>query len=157
VGWRREITPLLQNFGIKVLDPSDKPPGFVDEDSDNRELRNHLIETEQYDLVSKYVKEIRTGDLYMVDKSHFMIAAIDLNIYATGTWEEIFWINRLKCPILVWCLQGKKKAPHWLFGVINHKNIFDTMEDVIKYLEYIAYDPAPETLGRWRFFDYNLM
>ena len=40
VGWRKTMTPILKDIGIGVLDPSDKPTTFAQEDSNFREQIN---------------------------------------------------------------------------------------------------------------------
>ena len=39
-GWRKMITPILKDIGIGVLDPSDKPTSFAQEDDDFRNKIN---------------------------------------------------------------------------------------------------------------------
>ena len=77
------------------------------------------------------MKEIRNVDLRMVDISDFIIANIDLDVHACGTYEEIVTANRQKKPIIVRMKQGKSHAPDWLLGMLgsSHNMIFETLLD----------------------------
>jgi hypothetical protein len=150
--WRAEITPILKKLGVVVLDPVHKPLDCAREDFDNRVLRRKYKQEGNYDKVAEFVKEIRHVDLRMVDTADFLIVSLDLDAYPCGTWEELFWANRQKKPILVWVPQGKKEAPDWLFGTIPHQMIFSSMKSIIQYLEEVDGGEDPETYGRWIFF-----
>ena len=47
------------------------------------------------------MKQIRPVDLRMVDICDFLIVNLDLEVHATGTYEELYWANRCIKPILV--------------------------------------------------------
>ena len=134
VTWRQELTPVLKDFGIRVIDPCKKPILTVREDDETRWWIEHYKEMGQYDKIRKHFGSIRSADLRCVDISDFIIAHIDLDVHACGTYEEIVTANRQKKPVLVWCKQGKAKAPNWLFFMLPHEYIFSTIEEVIDYL-----------------------
>lgn len=152
-GWRNQITPLLRSLGIVVLDPLLKPTDIGLETDDNRSTRKVLKQKGRYELFSEIMRSIRHVDLRMVDISDFIIAYIDLDTYSCGTIEEIVVCNKQKKPVIVLCKQGKSSCPDWIFGMIPHETIFNSIEEVIDYLRYINSDPGPETLGRWVFFN----
>jgi nucleoside 2-deoxyribosyltransferase len=153
-GWRKTITPLLRSMGIVVFDPLLKPTDIGLEADDNRSSRKFLKEEEKFDEFSEIMRNIRHTDLRMVDISDFMIAYIDLDIFACGTIEEIVVCNKQKKPVLMLCKQGKVHCPDWIFGMLPHEFIFGSIEEIIDYLKDIDKGSEPDTLGRWIFFNY---
>ena len=51
---------------------------------------------------------------------------------------------------------GKKKLNFWMFGRINPDFVFDSFEDVQKYLEGVDDETIRADSSRWIFFDYNI-
>lgn len=152
ITWRNKITPLIENFGVKIINPCDKPIHGIKEDEETRWWIEYYKETKQYDKIKNQFSTIRNADLRCVDISDFIIAHIDLRVHACGTYEEIVTANRQKKPVLVWCEQGKHKAPNWLFFMLPHEHIFSTHEELISYLEYIDSHQNVKNLSRWFFF-----
>lgn len=150
-GWRDYITPLLEQLGIVVFNPIKKPGSIGMEDAATHELKLHLKKNQEYAALSLLMKTIRSVDLRLVDISDFLIVNLDLDIHPCGTYEEIFWANRQKKPILIRVVQGKQSTPDWLFGTIPHELFFDTWDDIIKYLSHINTDINVNTLNRWWF------
>lgn len=153
IGWREKITPHLENMGIKVLNPCNKPIESAKEDAYTRKRIESLKKTQQFEKIRKEYGHIRNADLRCVDVSDFVIAHIDILVHACGSYEEIFTANRQKKPVLIWCEQGKCNAPNWLFFTIPHETIFNSMEELLKYLENINHLKNLEHLDRWFFFD----
>jgi len=151
VSWRQRITPYLSTMGIKVLDPCKKMvKNFSEEDA--RHWIEYYKETQQYHKIRQSFGVIRSADLRCVDISDFIIAHIDLETHACGTYEEITTANRQKKPVLVWCEQGKQKAPNWMFFMLPHEHIFSSMEEIINYLQHIDCLNDTKQLQRWFFF-----
>ncbi len=154
IGWRRRIIPDLNKLGVIVFDPTNKPTrGVAIEDTKFRNEITKLKQEGRYDEASDIVRQIRVIDLRMVDTSDFIICNLDTSIHACGTYEEIFWANREKKPILVHCEQSKEEIPHWLVGTIPHQHIFDTWATLVGYLKHVAYENNINTYNRWIFFD----
>lgn len=152
-GWRDNITPFLEDSGIIVFNPIKKPGKMGLEDSATQEFKKYLKSSQDYDKLSGLMKTIRSVDLRLVDISDFLIVNLDLDIHPCGTYEEIFWANRQKKPIIVHMVQGKQNAPDWLFGTIPHDMIFSSWDEIKKYLNYIDSNDKVETFNRWYFFD----
>ena len=150
--WRDRITPILENMNVKVLNPCKKPTTTVKEDAETRHWIEYYKETGQYDKIRHHYGIIRNADLRCVDICDFIIAHIDIDTHACGTYEEIVTANRQKKPILIWCEQGKSKAPNWLFFMLPHEQIFSSMEEVINHLRHIDKIEDTRTLSRWFFF-----
>jgi hypothetical protein len=152
VTWRKEITPILENLGVVVIDPCMKPVSTVIENDETRWWIDYYKETGQYEKIRKNFGIIRSADLRCVDVSDFIIAYIDLDTHACGTYEEIVTANRQKKPVLIWCKQGKNKAPNWLFFMLPHEHIFDSFDDLMSYLISINNMKNIKDLSRWFFF-----
>ena len=88
VKWRQYMTPKLQQLGVGVLDPCDKPSDYGTEDQDTRGLISQLKKFGEYDEVSKIVKPICAIDLRMVDIAHFIVMSLDVDYHLCGSYQE---------------------------------------------------------------------
>lgn len=153
VGWRDKITPFLESLGVIVFNPIKKPTSLGVEDEATQRLKKSLKLQQNYDELSILMKHIRSVDLRLVDISDFLIVNLDLETHPCGTYEEIFWANRQKKPIIIHMVQGKQNAPDWLFGTIPHQMIFSSWEDIEKYLVEVNISDSIVSHNRWYFFD----
>jgi hypothetical protein len=152
VEWRNYIAPMLESLNVVVLDPCKKPINGVIEDENTRHWIEYYKETSQYEKIRSNFSIIRSADLRCVDVSDFVIALIDLDIHMCGSYEEIVTANRQKKPVLIWCKQGKKHAPNWLFFMLPHEHIFDSIDQILLYLNEINKTKNIKNLQRWFFF-----
>ena len=84
--------------------------------------------------------------------------SVDTDVHACGTYEEIAVANSQKKPVLVWCQQGKAAAPNWLFFMLPHQHIFDSMENLMGYLAYVhKHNGDVDHYKRWFFFNKDKM
>jgi hypothetical protein len=151
--WRKKITPYLEDMNINIINPCNaNNVKHVSEGFETRKWIEHYKETGQYDKIKNF-KNIRSADLRCVDVSDFVIVHLDIESHLCGSYEELFTANRQKKPVLVWCKQGKRNAPNWLFFSIPHEHIFSSMHDVIDYLKYINTKQNTADLNRWLFFN----
>lgn len=151
--WRDMLTPELHRLGVMVFNPLKKPlnEDCAIENEHNRDLRKQWkIDGDYHKLDS--VKRIRSTDLAMVDRSDFIIANIDTDVHACGTYEELFWANRCKKPVLVHCVQGKEGCPDWLFWTLPSVHIFSSWSGLLGTLDKVNETGTDET-GRWILFD----
>ncbi len=151
-GWRNHITSFLQPLGVEVFNPLKKPTTAGIESIETVKYKNLLKKEKRYEELSSIMKAIRNVDLRMVDVCDFLIANIDLDHYAVGTYEEIFLANRQKKPIVIHIEQGKQNAPDWLFGAIPHELIFSDWEELELYILHINGSNSFENYNRWIFF-----
>jgi hypothetical protein len=151
IGWRENISPFLKSLGVNINDPLKKSGDLGIEDSLTYSQKKALKASQDYDNLSLLMKEIRRVDLRLVDISDFLIANLDLDIHPCGTYEEIFWANRQKKPIIVHVEQLKQAAPDWLFGTVPHQMIFSTWLEIRDYLNHINNSKDIETFNRWYF------
>jgi len=153
-GWRRNITKFLVDRKIIVLDPTNKPKNnCVNDEIQLLPQMKKWRENEEYDKLTKIIKQIRHFDLRCVDLASFTITYLDLDIVMCGTWEELFWCNRLKKPCLVMIKQSKQNTPNWLFGTIPHQYIFSTWKELKNYIAHIDESPKIDDDNRWVFFE----
>ncbi len=157
-GWRDQISPSLEEMGVVVLNPCKKPIDVGVEDEDSTRWINFYKETGKFDKIREDYGVIRTVDLRCVDISDFIVASIDLDVHACGTYEEIAIANSQKKPVLVWCQQGKKNAPNWLFFMLPHEHIFSSLDDLLRYIKSVdSSESQPEHYKRWFFFNKKAM
>lgn len=154
-GWRDKITPFLEEMGIVVFNPLNKPTDTGLEDHDSHIIKNKLKFQKRYDELSSMMKTIRSVDLRLVDISDFLVVNLNLDIHPCGTYEEIFTANRQKKPILIHVEQGKEHAPDWLFGTIPHQMIFSNWQELQSYLIHINSSENIEHHKRWYFFHFQ--
>lgn len=152
VQWRQQITPWLVSRGVVVLDPTDKPCEIGVENAETRKFRHEAkVKGDLGPLLAD--KEVRAVDLRMVDISDFLIVNIDINSHPCGTYEEIFWANREKKPVLIRCEQGKYLCPDWLMWTFPECMIFGTWDDLKIYIDHVAFGKDVDRMKRWMFFD----
>ena len=157
IGWRSRITPILKAMGVTVLNPCDKPANVGVEDEKTRNNIESFKKTGRFDKIRKNYGVIRTLDLRCVDISDFVIALIDTDVHACGTYEEISVANSQKKPVLIWCRQGKEKAPNWLFFMLPHQHIFGSLSELLEYLVNIDTGRDTNHYKRWFFFNQEKM
>jgi hypothetical protein len=155
VGWRNDISPFLEEMGIVVLDPCKKEEfmSHAIESVEDRERRHNDKMASNYERLRWEMKDIRNTDLNAVDIVDFIIVNIDTDVHACGTYEEIFWANRMKKPVLVHCEQGKKGLPDWLFGMMPHELMFSDWTALKEYLVGVNSGMDERTFNRWTLFD----
>jgi len=153
--WRKYVQTSLCSLGIVWLDPTNKPIQIGREDRGFNDYLRALKEVGAWSKIAREVKLIRSVDLRMVDIADFLIVHLNLDIQTCGTWEELFWANRMKKPCLVHIAQGKDRCPSWLFGVLPHQMIFSNWEELFCSVRHVAQDSDAlvDDLNRWRFFE----
>ena len=156
-GWRNRVTPILESMGVTVLNPCNKPVQVGLEDEVTRFEIEKLKQSGKFNELRKIYGVIRTLDLRCVDISDFIVASIDTDVHACGTYEEITVANSQKKPVLVWCQQGKSNAPNWLFFMLPHQHIFGSLNDLLEYLLNVHIGKDIKHYKRWFFFDQKRM
>lgn len=151
--WRDRITPILEDMGVIVFNPLDKPIDTGLETDDYRSRRKVWKANNDFHTLSRVMHTVRCVDLRMVDITDFAIVYLDTDVYPCGTLEELFTGNRSKKPYVVWCPQGKWAVPDWLYGTLPHEMFFETEDQVIDYLKRVDSAPEVDTHNRWMFFD----
>ena len=149
--WREEVATKLCGIGITCFDPYKKPfMKDVEEDESSRLEMENWMATNQYQKVSDKMKTIRSYDLNLVDRSDFIIAHLVPDVASWGSAEEIVTAVRMKKPIFISMEGGKSKTPLWMLGMLPHKYIYNSLDEIIKMLYDIDSGNKPIDSDRWR-------
>lgn len=149
--WREEIASELKNINITCFDPYKKPfIKDVEEDEVSRREMEVWMQTKQYDRVTERMKIVRAYDLNLVDRSDFIIAHLVPDVASWGSAEEIVTAVRMKKPIFVSMEGGKAKTPLWMLGMLPHKYIYNSIEEIVNMLHAINSGNKPIDSDRWR-------
>ena len=152
-GWREEMTPFLRAMGVTVFDPYKKPfTNAPEEDEHTHKRMEALMEQGEYDEVAAHFKQVRAFDLSMVDRSDFIVCYLNPHVPTYGTVEELVTAVRMRRPIFVSVEGGKKKTPKWLLGMMPHKYIYDSLDEVKDVLTKIDNGTKEIDSDRWRLF-----
>lgn len=149
--WRERAEAELKEMGVIPLNPYKQP--FIDGPAENESSHSEwqkLLDNGQFDEVTMAWKKIRERDLSMVDKSDFLICYLRTSVFTAGTMEELSNAVRMKRPVFVVLDGGKKKAPFWLFGMLPHKYIYDSFDEVYDILRRINSGEREFDGERWR-------
>lgn len=149
--WRQEVTEKLSKLSITCFNPYEKPfIKDVEEDEGSRILMEKWMQDEDYELVAKKMKTVRAYDLNLVDRSDFIIAHLVPDVASWGSAEEIVTAVREKKPVFVSMQGGKCKAPLWMLGMLPHKYIYNSLDEIIKMLYDIDNGRKNIDSDRWR-------
>ena len=151
--WRDLVKTELAETGIVFFDPLKKPfMDSVNEDKAHMVRLARIREEGRFDELSRVMRKIRVEDLSLVDRSDFLIAVISAKTASWGTAEEVFWANRMKKPIYLVALEGKKGCPFWIFGTLPADQIYDDIHQVIADIRQIDSGQKKLDLDRWKIF-----
>ena len=149
--WREEVAEKLAPLGITCFDPYKKPfIKDVEEDEATRQQMDVWMKTKQYDRVTDRMKTIRAYDLNLVDRSDFIIAHLVPDVASWGSAEEVTLAVREKKPIFISMEGGKSKAPLWMLGMLPHKYIYNSVDEIIEMLYAIDDGSKEIDSDRWR-------
>lgn len=149
--WRNKVKESLSKLGIVCFDPYEKP--FlcdVPENDDVIQDRRSRLALGDFDSVASEMKQIRSYDLNLCDRSDFIFACINPSVASWGSAEEIVTANRMKKPIFLVVEGGKSKTPLWLMGTIPHKYIYDSVDEALAVIEGIHNGSVAIDSSRWR-------
>jgi hypothetical protein len=140
IGFRQRIISIAKDtYGLKIkfLDPTHKLQGLSNEGKNEQDKIKMYKENARWKDLTVFMKKIVRSDLRQVDLCDFLIAKIDKSIHMCGTYNEIVCADIEKKPILTIIEGGKKCAPSWLFGILDHELMFNNEEECVKYLDKI--------------------
>lgn len=149
--WRKEVTEKLSPLEITCFNPYEKPfIKDVEEDEASRRDMETWMKTKQYDRVTEKMKTVRAYDLNLVDRSDFIIAHLVPDVASWGSAEEIVTAVREKKPVFISMEGGKSKTPLWMLGMLPHKYIYNSIDEIIEMLYAIDSGSKPIDSDRWR-------
>jgi len=144
-GWRREIVGKCKKKGIKIkfLDPTNKISKLKKEIDEEHFKLCELKSTGRFDELSDFVKDIVHDDHRGIDIADFGIVYIDMNCHMCGSYFELQSLLTQHKPYFIIIKQGKKEAPGWLFGILDHNYMFDSVDEVVEELRKINEGVTP--------------
>lgn len=151
--WRDKVSIFLNSIGVRVFDPYSKP--FIDSDKleegeDARKVYYQWLKEGKFDQVAERMKPIRNLDLNCVDRADFLIFYINKNIPTFGTIEELVTAVKIKRPIFIYIEGGKENCPLWLFGMLDHRYFYSSIEEIINKLDSINSGKESINNDKWR-------
>lgn len=152
-GWRQDLVPFLKEKNIVVIDPTNKPKGGLNETADLGKQLQAWKEAGEFEKLVEY-KSVRHWDLRYVDISDFLIVHINTDIFACGTFEEIFSANKQKKPVLIHAEHGLRSLPNWIFWTFPLEHLFEDWEELKNYLTWVDTTSSfIDQTRRWRFIE----
>jgi hypothetical protein len=149
--WREYVEGELVPLDVRIFNPYKKPfIKDVKEDEESRDKIRNDMEAGHYSDVSARMKQIRSYDLNLVDRSDFIIAHLLPEVASWGSAEEIVTAVRMKKPIFISMEGGKEKTPLWMMGMLPHHYIYDSIEDVVDMIKKIDNGEKEIDSDRWR-------
>ncbi|MFA5599858.1 MAG: hypothetical protein WDA06_04600 [Phenylobacterium sp.] len=138
IGWRQQFIKLSEEkgLGVQCIDPTNKNNKGFDEIEEARSKLNTWKSKKMFYHFTKTMKKIRRWDLRAVDLSNFVIVYISSAI-SWGTTDEAITAERQNKPILAIVDGDIKNVPDWAFAVIDYKEMFESVEQCVNYLDRI--------------------
>ena len=135
VGWRDAVTPTLETFGIKVLDPC-KKTSTLSEIGEQKKRYTELSMKEDWKTLKEEFWPAVRWDLKSVDMSDFIIFNYDPTLPTVGSIHELVVATFEKKPILLkYDATQLDKFNPWIATFIKEKHFFKTWESMFLYLE----------------------
>ena len=152
-GWREKIKEELKHTGIQFFDPYHRP--YIHDTSEDEGSRTEMLrwmETEKYDLVTRRMTEVRRFDLRLVDLSDWFICMVSPKIASWGTAEELSLMVRQEKPVFVVVddSEGKRKTPLWVMSMVDHKYIYNSVNDAIDTIKAINDGIVKLSSKKWK-------
>ncbi len=149
--WREYVEAELSPLNIRIFNPYKKPfVKDVDEDEDARLSLDHCQKHGYFNDVSERMKLVRSYDLNLVDRSDFIIAHLVPEVASWGSAEELVTAVRMKKPIFISMEGGKHATPLWMMGMLPHRYIYDSIEEVVDMIKQIDKGSKKIDSDRWR-------
>jgi len=149
--WRSYVEKELSPLNITIFNPYKNCfIKDIDEGEKKREEMETAMEWGGYKKVSIWMREIRTYDLNLVDRSDFIIAHIIPDVASWGSAEEIVTAVRMKKPTFISIEGGKKKTPLWIMGMLPDHYIYDSIDQVVDMIKSIDSGEKEIDSDRWR-------
>lgn len=148
---RDYVEEQLSPLGIKVWNHYKSPIecSINEGDDDIFSMLEGFREDENYEAIAKY-KQIRHNDLALIDKCDFVICELNMETFSCGTFEEVFLANRHKKPIFLFCKQGKKSIPIWMWWTLPTNYFYNDCDEIVDTLSKIHFGQIKIDSDRWK-------
>ena len=89
----------------------------------------------------------------MVDISSLIVCYLD-GTPGVGTYDEIFMAAAQRKPVIVIAPNGFDKISNWLFGRLDYRLFFPSIEKAVEYISGVDNGSITPS-DKWRFFNYE--
>ncbi len=148
LGWRKKFIELSADIGLKIIDPTNKPNALGNQCHEEKGKVDRLKKNKSWDELTEYAKSFVRFDLRACDLADMIVAYLDPNIFTVGTIHEILVAENQQKPIFLILEGGKERASAWLFGILDHRDMFNSVEDCVNHLKKINSGQIPLD-NRW--------
>ena len=149
--WRNDLSKQLHHMGITCFNPYSHP--FIHQIDEGQQVKlKQLRDHGSLRELEERMKDIRRYDLSMVDRSDFIICKIDPEIPTYGTIDELVMAEALNRPVFMCVEGGKRNAPLWVYSLVPHKYMYDSLDEVINTIKGIDKGKIPIDSKRWKLF-----
>jgi hypothetical protein len=164
VGWRRDFSKELVKLGIPlshILSPTRKPWNNLDAHLSNESDRlARFRKDEDWNKHDKLMGMIAHLDLRLVDKSDFLIVYFPADkegrrVPAYMTIHEIVTAREQQKPVLIVWDGGKKSCSGYIMWIVGNKHVFDSPQQMFKYLRRIKKGRVPRSAQDWLLLDFE--
>jgi nucleoside 2-deoxyribosyltransferase len=151
LNFRNRVHDELSPLGIKCWNHYNSPIHCsISEGDDELFLRLKTFkENGQFDEIAKY-KQIRNNDLALIDKCDFVICQLDMDVLSCGTWEELFLAIKLCKPVFLYCVQGKKSLPLWIFWSLKLEYVYNDLDEILETIKKIDSEEIEINMNKWK-------
>ena len=150
---RELVEKELSKLGITVWNHYKNPIMSSSNEGDEETFKKlkQLRDDGEFEQVHQLGKQIRHNDLALIDKCDFIICELDMETLSCGTWEELFWANKgVRKPIFIYCKQGKKSIPLWLWWTFKPSYIYNNLSEIISTVKRIDSGSIDLDSERWK-------
>jgi nucleoside 2-deoxyribosyltransferase len=149
VDWREYVKNDLNKIGVKVLSPLNFT--FIDHIKEGPDTKKYLADWRhigEYDDISRHMKRVVQKDLRLIDKSDFVIFNLEITKPTFGTIHELIVALSQKKPVFL--IVKKSECPFWLFGIISHHSMYDTIDEALDSIHKINSGEILMDENKWR-------
>lgn len=134
--WRRSFQNKCEanNLFLNILDPTQSFAGYEAEIGKEKAKHLMLKKEGKWEELTDFMKKVVRKDLRQVDWAAFLIAKLDKDIPTCGTYHEIISADLQHKPVIIIAEDGKEHVPSWLFGILDYRYMFDSMDECIGFL-----------------------
>jgi hypothetical protein len=154
--WRDYVEEQLKEIGVISLNPLKNI--FLGYEAETKEIFESLKKKRKegkYDEVSKYMQSVVSKDCRSIDLSDFVIFKLEIEKPTFGSVHEYVVSTIQKKPSFI-VVKNKNEFPLWLFGITNMENVYENIDDVIKYLYKIDSGEIKYDKRYWKLLNYDL-
>ena len=149
--WRKYVEKQFSPLEITCFNPYKHPfLKNIDEGKNKRKEMLQNVSQGKYEEVSEWMRDVRSYDLNLVDRSDFIIAHLLPEVASWGSAEELVTAVRMKKPVFVSMEGGKAKTPLWIMGMLPHHYIYNSIDEILDMLHQINDGKKDIDSDRWR-------